>query len=63
MFRHPAFEREISRAPFADASMHLVYADWLAERGAPRGTLMTVQHTLSDRPSLFELENLEYEAT
>ncbi len=46
----PTLVRKIAEAP-DDPSNYLVYADWLSERGDPRGELIAVQHALEDAPS------------
>jgi uncharacterized protein (TIGR02996 family) len=44
-----AFLRAISAAP-ADSTVRLVYADWLDERGGPRGELVRLQVRLREVP-------------
>lgn len=46
----PGLVRAIAEAP-DDPSNYLVYADWLSERGDPRGELIAVQHALEDAPA------------
>jgi uncharacterized protein (TIGR02996 family) len=41
-----AFERDILDHPFDD-TRHLIYADWLEERGDERGEFLRLQHDLS----------------
>jgi len=57
-----AFHRLIAAAPDDDAP-RLVYADWLEERGDPRGTFVRVQCALArlpaDHPRRRELEQVE----
>lgn len=57
-----AFHRLIAAAPEDDAP-RLVYADWLEERGDPRGTFIRVQCALArlaeDHPSRRDLEHVE----
>jgi uncharacterized protein (TIGR02996 family) len=59
-----AFHRLIAAAPDDDAP-RLVYADWLEERGDPRGTFVRVQCALarlpSEHPRRRELEQVEDE--
>jgi len=59
-----AFHRLIAAAPDDDAP-RLVYADWLEERGDPRGTFVRVQCALArlpiDHPRRRELEQVEDE--
>ncbi len=43
--RNPELEARILAA-LDDATGYLVYADWLSERGDPRGELITVQHAI-----------------
>lgn len=45
--RHPGLEEAI-RARLDDPEPFLVYADWLAQAGDPRGELIVVQHALED---------------
>jgi uncharacterized protein (TIGR02996 family) len=59
-----AFHRLIAAAPDDDAP-RLVYADWMEERGDPRGTFVRVQCALArlpaDHPRRGELEQVEDE--
>src|SRR5688500_18514450 len=43
LHRNLALEEAIAQDP-DDEEAYLVYADWLAERGDPRGELIAVQH-------------------
>jgi uncharacterized protein (TIGR02996 family) len=58
----PAFLRMIAAAP-ADDAPRLVYADWLEDRGDPRGTFIRVQCALAalpaDDPRRPDLEDTE----
>jgi len=47
---HPDLEARILEDP-EDTSSYLVYADWLSERGDPRGDLITVQAKLAQSPT------------
>ncbi len=47
--RDPALEAAIARAP-EDPGGYLVYADWLQQRGEPRGELIVVQRALASAP-------------
>jgi uncharacterized protein (TIGR02996 family) len=47
--RDPTLEAALRADPF-DAAVVLVYADWLQQRGHPRGALIAVQHQLAGRP-------------
>jgi uncharacterized protein (TIGR02996 family) len=47
--RDATLEATIASAP-ADPSSYLVYADWLQQRGEPRGELIVVQHGIAATP-------------
>lgn len=47
--RAPALEAAIARAP-EEPGGYLVLADWLQQRGEPRGELIVVQHALAAAP-------------
>lgn len=47
--RDPALEAAIARAP-EELGGYLVYADWLQQRGEPRGELIVVQRALAGAP-------------
>jgi len=48
--REPVLEAQLTADP-DDAAAAVVYADWLQQRGHPRGTLIAVQHGLALRPA------------
>jgi uncharacterized protein (TIGR02996 family) len=52
--RDPALDAALLSDP-GDAHAALVYADWLQQRGHPRGALIAVQHARLDRPDDAEL--------
>ncbi|MDQ3366467.1 MAG: TIGR02996 domain-containing protein [Myxococcota bacterium] len=47
--RDPVLEEALRTDPYDTAAI-LVYADWLQQRGHPRGALIAVQHALATRP-------------
>jgi uncharacterized protein (TIGR02996 family) len=56
--RDPELEAAIASAP-DEPGGYLVYADWLQQRGEPRGELIVVQRTLAGRSSDRELRARE----
>jgi uncharacterized protein (TIGR02996 family) len=64
--RDPARDPALPEEPISDAleaalrvgeaGAELVYADWLQQRGHPRGELIQLQHALEHRPGVPELE-------
>lgn len=55
--RHPDLEAQIARDPENPAG-YLVYADWLIERGDPRGELINLQVELARDPSVERRERV-----
>ena len=51
VLRNPELEAAIQRAP-DDREPYLLYADWLSERGDPRGELIALDVALEDREAL-----------
>jgi len=49
MAQNPELEAQIAKSP-DDPAAYTVYADWLSERGDPRGELMTIQLRLEQDP-------------
>ncbi|MEJ7602567.1 MAG: TIGR02996 domain-containing protein [Kofleriaceae bacterium] len=49
--RNPALEAQIAISASTDPAAYLVYADWLAEQGDPRGELITVSVALDKDPA------------
>lgn len=50
MAHNPELEAQIAKAP-DDSAAYTVYADWLSERGDPRGELITIELQLETAPS------------
>lgn len=58
--RDAALEAAIAATP-ADPASYLVYADWLQQRGEPRGELIALQHAMLESPNAVSLRTRQAE--